>query len=359
MNSNGSGERARPTVVLGEATTVRAVPLVGPPYLRRGAQVCGRSVGRTCIFLLITFGVASVMIGVVLFTADLQMVTGFWAVGTVLMLLGVVLIAVFLTLCCSARRTFNALPVDHPDRAKCYRPVAVPSRSSSTYQLLPMRQTPTYALSAPSGQTLGYATTPRGQSVGHPVSSKGETVGYPTLKGHTVGYATTPRGRSVVHPSPDGPTLGYSTLPGGRPIAYSSPRGGQTLGIPESPRGQPAGYLLPHGRQQRDGYSALPGDKPLGYHTPRGGRPYGYLSSPGGQAFGYSTLPGGQIGYRPSAGDHLIGYQGPAEAQVPFNGQVSTTNSSPVGRRVSPSPRAYTQSDDPPPYSTVVDPFTP
>lgn len=66
----------------------RRVTMVGPPYLYRGAQVCGRRTSRTCIFLLISFGAALCMIGLVLFTADLAMESGLWAAGVVFMAMG-------------------------------------------------------------------------------------------------------------------------------------------------------------------------------------------------------------------------------------------------------------------------------
>lgn len=71
-----------------EGVGERRVTMVGPPYLYRGAQVCGRRTSRTCIFLLISFGAALCMIGLVLFTADLAMESGLWVAGVVFMALG-------------------------------------------------------------------------------------------------------------------------------------------------------------------------------------------------------------------------------------------------------------------------------
>ncbi|XP_071530321.1 uncharacterized protein [Panulirus ornatus] len=156
----------------GSRVVVRCVPLLGPPYLRKGSRICGKTVGRSCLFVLITFGVASLMIGVVLFTADLQMVTGFWAVGIVLFTVGFLMVFSFIVLCCVARRTYNSLPANHPQRSKQFRPSTTLPAHTSSYQLLPMRQPVSY-ISPPGMQTVD----------SYPLAHGGQAVAYSTLRG--------------------------------------------------------------------------------------------------------------------------------------------------------------------------------
>lgn len=147
----------------------RGVVMVGPPYLYNGAQVCGRRASRTCIFLLASFGAALTMIGLVFLTADLKMESGLWAAGMVCILLGVVLLVWFLTLCCAARCAFKALPASHPARVTPSAPVLLTPRSS-TYQLLPM--TPTRTQVTPISRVSATQT--------QPVSASQRASGYPT-----------------------------------------------------------------------------------------------------------------------------------------------------------------------------------
>lgn len=379
-------------------TTVQMVPMVGPVYLRRGAQVCGRTVDRTCIFLLVTFGVACSMIGVVLFTSDLQMVTGFWVVGIILMLLGVVQIFLFFGLCCAARQTFNSLPTGHPDRTKLYRPVTVPSRTSSTYQLLPLRQAPSYdpgpqprtndypkacpvvpagpnvSPSPLAGQTVNYRTSAGGLTVGCATPAGGPAVGYPSSPGRlsiggyprsvtalAIGYPTLTEGQTISFPtSPGRRSLGYPTSPGRKPAGYSTLPGGhhsagypgvQTLGSPTSQRGQTMGYLSPHGSQPT-GYSTLPGGRSVGYHSPRLGQSFAYIDSPRGSVGDYSSLPREHIvGYRSLTSTPNPGYLTPTGRQTPYQGQVRTQLFTSEARETSTPHGAYKRREDPPPYS--------
>ncbi|KAK8735155.1 hypothetical protein OTU49_005526 [Cherax quadricarinatus] len=354
-------------------TTVQMVPLVGPAYLRRGAQVCGRKVGRTCIFLLASFGVACSMIGVVLFTSDLQMLTGFWIAGTLMMVLGVVLMLMFFTLCCIAWHAFQALPSGHPDRVKLYRPVPVPSRTSSTYQLLPLRQAPSYApvpagqqpgacSSSPRAQPGSYCKSPGGMISGYPSSPGDLTNEYSTLPGRlTPGYPPSPGGLSAGYPTihgrrvvgyPSSPTrnsIGYSTLPGGRAVGYPM---GQSLGTPTSPRGQHAGYLTPHGSQTAD-YSTLPGGRAAGYHTPLLMQPFSYLESPRGSIGGYSTLPVQHLtpGYRSPVGERSPGYLTPTVGQTMYKDEVKTRLFAPEASATSTPQGTYKRREERPQYS--------
>ncbi|KAK8374608.1 hypothetical protein O3P69_019939 [Scylla paramamosain] len=139
----------------------RGMVMVGPPYLYNGAQICGRRTGRTCIFLLAAFGTACTMIGLVFFTADLRMESGLWMAGVACIVLGVVLLVWFMTLCCAARCAFKKLPASHPARGMPANAVLVTPRSS-TYQLLPMspnriQVTPS---TTPSTSRLGTQTLP-------------------------------------------------------------------------------------------------------------------------------------------------------------------------------------------------------
>ncbi|XP_050734370.1 uncharacterized protein LOC127007420 [Eriocheir sinensis] len=159
-----------------EAVQVRReVVRVGPPYLYNGAQVCGRKVSRTCIFLLATFGAALTMIGVVFFTADLRRTSGLWVAGVVFIPVGVVLLVWFLVLCCAARRTFRALPASHPAR-KPSRGVLLPAHTSSTYELLPMTPSRTHVTPAPQRTTTHTLPLPGT----HKVSRATQPNGYPT-----------------------------------------------------------------------------------------------------------------------------------------------------------------------------------
>ncbi|KAG0710445.1 hypothetical protein GWK47_022773 [Chionoecetes opilio] len=153
----------------------RGVVMVGPSYLYHGAQVCGRRTSRTCIFLLGTFGTALNLIGVVFLTADLSMESGLWAAGLTCILLGMVLLVWFITLCCAARCTFKALPPSHPARTTSSAPVLAPPRSS-TYQLLPLSPNRTHV--TPGSQVSATQTLPI--SATHKASRMSDPIGYPT-----------------------------------------------------------------------------------------------------------------------------------------------------------------------------------
>lgn len=314
----------------GSRVVVRCVPLLGPPYLRKGSRICGKTVGRSCLFVLITFGVASLMIGVVLFTADLQMVTGFWAVGIVLFTVGFLMVFSFIVLCCVARRTYNSLPANHPQRSKQFRPSTTLPAHTSSYQLLPMRQPVSY-ISPPGMQTVD----------SYPLAHGGQAVAYSTLRGGGgIGGGATAAAAGGGAPLSSSPSPSAPSPKGGghHIVGYSSLRGGQ-----RSFGGEPYGY------------STLPGGHGLGYPTiPRGPNPP-YHTSFGRNYPGYSTTPTRQV----------VGYQTPPRQYsvcfpIPTIGEADQSSTTLLlSREGSNTPThpslVYSGDDNPPPYSSLMD----
>ncbi|XP_069988410.1 uncharacterized protein [Penaeus vannamei] len=82
-----------------------------PPYLQRGTTVCcGCRMSGVSILPLFFLGSALVFIGIFVLTS------GSSGMSSVLMMTGFVLVLFYVWLCRKARKEYEALPLDHPDR---------------------------------------------------------------------------------------------------------------------------------------------------------------------------------------------------------------------------------------------------
>ncbi|XP_071530314.1 uncharacterized protein [Panulirus ornatus] len=145
------------------------------PYLQRGVKF---SNGCRCpgfLFILAgTFGFFFLYVGLII---TFVIGNGAMAIGIILILVGAVGAISCCRLCHMARRDYNALPPDHPDRIKYSGVGPLPVQvggTTTTYQFPPGTQVVSYPPSA-AVQALGYQGSP-GQAAGHPPSSGGQTL---------------------------------------------------------------------------------------------------------------------------------------------------------------------------------------
>lgn len=291
----------REVIVIQQPIVVGREVRRGIGYLERGVQCCG---GYRCtkvpIMCLGALGCIILLWGYVVPT----FIEGDFVTGICMCMVGGLMILSSCRLCCVAHRDFEALPPNHPDRAKYCGVVALPLNGGERTMTC---QLPTQA------QILSY-----------PASSS-------TSSSAAAAAAA--------------PILGYMTLAGGGSGGGGGGGGGgaQTVRYVTSPGG-----LL-------DGYVTLPESQAIGYEALAGVQPFGYPNSPGGQAFGYPGTPGGQaFGYPNSPGGHSVGYLSSPAGHVAAPPAYSVGHPMDSVSSVPSDSRQNLHPDLPPPYSEIV-----
>ncbi|KAG7155597.1 hypothetical protein Hamer_G015964 [Homarus americanus] len=302
---------SRPQQPTTQTISIQQPPLPDPivyrfPFLVRGTYVSVLFPTLSILFIYLC-GVMNLVIVTILGVDSAS--AFFLPMGGLMAILGYSLTA-------KARKEYNALPPDHPDRLMYSRrpgPAAGPTPIS--YHMVPGSQSQALTPGgggAVMGDSLQVGTGD--PQMGSPASFRMST--YPSPHG----------GQPATYPPPHG----------GQPATYPSPHGGQPATYPPPYEGQPATYPPPYGEQ------------PATYPSPHGGQPATYPPSYGGQPATSPPPYGGQ----PTIYTSPYGGQ-PATCPPPYAGIEGRP-----GNYTASAPGLEVQDDEPPPpYSDVVKQF--